>query len=426
MDPVCQTITQLQRVLDEHHSLNTVLDNTIDNLMREWIFGVLRFYNRLYALAAKLLDKPEKVPREIQLLMCLALYQLMYMRTAEYAVVNEAVKCATSLEKPWFGNVLNACLRRFLRDKEKMINEIDQNDNSRYAHPHWFIRRLKKAYPDQWRTILTANNIMAPLTLRVNKKNFKRNDYLELLQAKGIAATASTISPQAILLEKSCDVTVLPGYQEGHFAIQDQAPQLASQLLALAPGLRVLDACAAPGGKTAAIFEACSDLSTLIALDNDNFRIERMRENFARLKCTATVCFGDASNLDWWDGVPFDRILCDVPCSATGVIRRHPDIKWLRHGSDIDKLIIIQRAILENLWKILKPGGVLLYATCSVLPAENHEIIGQHCQEHPDAVEEKINAAWGIAMPHGRQILPGENGMDGFYYAVLKKPEINL
>jgi 16S rRNA (cytosine967-C5)-methyltransferase len=282
--------------------------------------------------------------------------------------------------------------------------------------------RLVSAWPDQAGSILEANNAHPPMMLRVNRQRIQRDTYLEKLLECGIEATAGEYGGDVIELRQSVGVEQLPGFSEGWVSVQDGAAQLAAHLLNLKPGQRVLDACAAPGGKTCHILEICPELETLVAIDKDEERLDRVSQNLERLGMTASLLCVDAGEPEvWWDGRPFDRILLDAPCSATGVIRRHPDIKILRRPEDIKSLVLQQDTLLARLWPLVAPGGMLLYATCSVLPEENTQQIEQFVSSHADAVSHPINADWGLSCQHGRQILPGDGGMDGFYYACLVK-----
>src|SRR5690606_10330696 len=297
-----------------------------------------------------------------------------------------------------------------------------QNKEGEFNHPQWLIKLLQEAWPDQWQTVLASNDQRPPFTLRVNRLHNTRDDYLAVLQREEIKAVACPFSSDGITLAEPRPVQDLPGFQQALVSVQDEAAQLAADVLELAPGQRVLDACAAPGGKTCHILEREPTLEEVIALDVDAERLTRIRENLQRLGLSATLRTADAAQLDnWWDGRPFDRILLDAPCSATGVIRRHPDIKLLRRPDDIDKLAALQRKLLAELWRTLQPNGALIYATCSVLPQENENNVAAFMAEHADAEHIVIKAEWGHKRSFGRQLLPQDGGHDGFYYAVLRK-----
>jgi len=347
----------------------------------------------------------------------------MHMRIAEYAIINETVSAVGNLNRPWAKGLVNAVLRNFQRQQQDILDKEAENLVFQTAHPKWLLKKINDAWPSEIASqIIKANNQRAPMTLRVNGLHTSREDYLSTLEDAGIVASATDYSAQGVLLETPRDVTELPGFSDGYISVQDEAAQLAAHLLLLGSGQRVLDACCAPGGKTCHILESQPDLTSLLAIDLEPRRLVRVTENLERLGLEAELKAADANNLDsWWDGNAFDRILLDAPCSATGVIRRHPDIKILRKPADIDKLASIQTQILVSLWQTLKPGGILLYATCSVLPAENDQIIRAFITSQDDAQLMPIDAIWGIATDHGRQLFPLENGNDGFYYSRLKK-----
>ncbi len=290
------------------------------------------------------------------------------------------------------------------------------------SHPDWLIKQIEQDWPQQAQQILLENNQQPPMALRVNLARISRDQYLQQLSEQGIEAVAVSFCPSAIILDKPVAVDLLPGFAEGLVSVQDTAAQLAAGLLDVQAGHRVLDVCAAPGGKTAHILEHQPQLKELVAVDVDESRMQRVSDTLQRLKLPATLVVGDAANpQDWWDGQLFDRILLDAPCSALGVIRRHPDIKLLRRAEDIKPLQALQKNILHAVWPLLAPGGIMLYATCSILKQENEQQIDAFLAEHPDAVELPIDAAWGFAGSHGRQIMTGESAMDGFYYARLGK-----
>lgn len=389
------------------------------------VLGTLRWQIRLEALREQLLKKPLKTKDEdVNQLILLGLYQILYMDTPEHAAVSETVNLTAKLKKPWARGLVNGVLRNFLREKVSLCEAVDVKPAHKYAHPQWLTKTLRKAYPDHWQAILTANNQPAPLTLRVNTHFTTREAYLQSLHAHQADAQAHPYAPQGIQLLQSLDITQLPKYDEGAFSVQDAAAQQAANLLAPKPGEHILDACAAPGGKTTHLLELSQNQAKVFALEKDPERMERLSENLYRLDLEATTEVGDAAiPNDWWNGELFDKILLDAPCSATGIIRRHPDIKWHRTSEDIEALVKIQSDILNSLWPLLKPGGKLLYATCSILPAENGLQTQHFLKTTNDATECEINADWGHQLPQlpGRQILPGNQGMDGFYYCLIAK-----
>jgi len=399
------------------------IKQTERGLCQELCYGTLRFQPRLEQILKQLMPRPLKAKdSDVHSLLLVGLYQLLYLRIPAHAAVDETVSATKGLKKPWSRGLVNGVLRNFQRRQAELLALADSDFVGQYAHPEWLIRRLQQAWPEDWQAMLQANNQYPPMTLRVNALRQSRDDYLQRLKELGIAAQPCAFSFQGITLTHAQDVQQLPGFSEGWVSVQDQAAQLAATLLDLQDGQRVLDACAAPGGKTCHILERAPALQQLVAIDQDEGRLQRVAQNLARLGLQAKLICGDAADpQSWWDGEGFDRILLDAPCSASGVIRRHPDIKLLRHDSDIGPLAQLQGEILRAAWSLLKRGGRLVYATCSVLPDENSRQIGVFLAECPDAREIPIDASWGRACDHGRQILPGEAQMDGFYYACLER-----
>ena len=379
-----------------------------------------RWWLRYDAALDGLLEQPlrEREPT-LHALLVLGLVQLEILRLPEYAAVAATVESARSLRKPKFANLINAVLRRWLRERDMRNAALDRDASTHHAHPRWLIDALAANWPQQVETILNANNEQAPLWLRVNRRRSTRAQLAARLHEAGVEATAPEALPDALLLARSVDITGLPGYAEGAFSVQDGAAQFAAPLLDLRDGQRVLDACAAPGGKSAHILESAA--VDLLALDRDAARLPRLRENLARLGLGAEVREGDAIDpKPWWDGRQFERILLDAPCSATGIIRRQPDIKLHRRATDIAALAKTQTRLLESLWPLLKPGGRLVYATCSVLDFENARLIDDFLRRHADARALPAGLSWH-ARGSGKQNLPGEAGMDGFFYAVVAK-----
>ena len=420
----------LQRVIYEGESLTEVLqDRTIaalnpqdQALLRDMCFGTLRWHERLSAILKKLVKKALKAAdKDVECLLRIGLYQLIYQRKPDHAAVNETVKATKKLKKDWAGKLVNGVLRTFIREQAEILVQADSSVTARYAFPDWLLKRIQTAWPDDWADILSASNTHAPMTLRVNQRMQTTAAYQAVLQEAGIAAELVSVVDSALILQTPVGVEQLPGFFSGTVSVQDAAAQLAAQLLDCQPGMRVLDACAAPGGKTSHLLERTDDLH-LIALDESESRLKRVTENLTRLHLQAELVAADAGDTaTWWDGQLFDRILLDAPCSATGVIRRHPDIKVLRRDSDIAELQQEQAQLLNNLWHTLRPGGLLLYATCSILPEENSRQVEAFLAAHPDATLEPMSAVWGREQPAGRQLLPGEHAMDGFYYALLCK-----
>jgi len=392
-------------------------------LIQELCYGVMRWYPRLDALALQLLARPLKTKDgDIRALILMGCYQLLYMRVADHAAVTETVEATKALKKPWSTGLVNGVLRRFQREQDKLLAGLANNPVAHNAYPAWLLDAIKTAWPEQWPTIIEASNQRPPMTLRVNLKHQNRDSYAAQLNGQGIASSALSNVPSALVLEKPQDVLELPGFLDGQLSVQDAGAQIAASLLDLQPNQRVLDACAAPGGKSCHILEIEPKLASLTSLDVDAKRLERVKENLHRLKLHAQLRQGDASApAGDWAKQQYDRILLDVPCSATGVIRRHPDIKCLRRKEDIPALVSLQSKILNAIWPLLTPGGKLLYCTCSLLPDENETQVTQFLQRQPDAQASIIKATWGHARSCGRQILPGEETMDGFYYALLEK-----
>lgn len=390
-------------------------------LLQSFCYGTLRWLFRLDRILNHLLDKPiKKKEFDIYVLALLGLYQIAHTRVKPYAAVAETVAAAS--HKKWAKALLNAVLRGYLRRREEIDKIVDREASGRTAHPDWLLHELKRSWPDHVDAICAANNCLAPMVLRVNRKRCSRDDYIRMLKAADLEAFPVEFNPDAVHLRKAVDVEKLPGFVEGLVSVQDGAAQFAVQLLGAQARHRVLDACAAPGGKTAHVLERNPELVEMLAIDIDPERVAKLSRNLDRLGLQATVLAGDLLDRSaWWDGRMFDRILLDAPCSATGVIRRHPDIKVLRRPEDIAELADGQEKMLGAAWAMLAPDGLLVYSTCSVLMQENHEQIERFMKSHDNAVEIPIEAAWGIRCSVGRQILPGQSGMDGFYYACLAR-----
>ena len=419
----------LHQVLNQGQSLSTLLPRYQTEvaakdraLLQELCFGTLRWYSRLDAMTKPLLEKPLKGKyRVVHSLILVGIYQLLYTRIPAHAALAETVNACKILKAEPFKGMVNGVLRNVQRQQDELTAKVDALPQLRLAHPNWLFKRIQQAYPDQWQDILTANNEHPPMWIRVNQSLHSTEQYLALLQQEGLDATPDEQAHSALRLARPADVTTLPGFDQGHSSVQDAAAQMAAQLLDAQAGELVLDACAAPGGKTAHILERQPALAQLVAVDMDGERLKRVHQNLERIGLQATVLQGDAAQpADWWQGKAFDRILLDAPCSATGVIRRHPDIKWLRRPEDIAQLATLQAQILDALWQQLKPGGTLLYATCSILPDENSEQIKAFLHRTPDALHQALHASDTPEQP-GWQLLPGAEQRDGFYYAKLSK-----
>ena len=416
-------------LLNNHGSLNTLLGNHKDHpefsLIQESSYGCCRWYFALESLLEQLLNKPlKKQDLDIKCLMICALYQLRELEVAEYAVINESVSAVLIFKKPWAKGLVNAVLRGYQRKKDELEKALTASQpNGDLAFPRWLDSEIRGQWPEQALSIFHNSNQRPPMTLRVNLAKNSREQYLESLAQAGIGATAGGLSDSAVYLDKPTPVTDLPGFVEGKVSVQDEASQLVPNLLQLEPAQHVLDACAAPGGKSCHILESEDSLTRMTSIDISQSKLDRIRENFDRLGVESNLVAADASELEtWWDGIQFDRILLDAPCSATGVIRRHPDIKLLRKPEQAKSLAEIQSTLLTKLWTCLKPGGLLLYTTCSLLRQENEETIKRFLDSTDSAKYEAITADWGVECSIGRQLLPGTNsGPDGFFYAVLQK-----
>jgi 16S rRNA (cytosine967-C5)-methyltransferase len=419
-------------------SLSSVQPNTTDvlddsrdrGLANELVNGVLRWRWQLEYYVSCLLKKPLK-PKDIdvQLILLLALYELSECRTPDYAVINESVELVRKSGKKWAAGLVNAVLRSFTREKEKLVASISE-DTVRYSHPRWMLEKIKADWPQHWRQILEANNQRPAFWLRINQLQYSVEQYQNLLSDQGVefdeaAASAwQSLADHALKLSHGLDVRMLPGFAEGALSVQDVGAQLIAEMLAVTEGDRVLDLCAAPGGKTCHILERYHWLDELVAVEIDEHRMQRVSENLQRLKLgsRAKLVVADArDSKHWWDGEQFDRILIDAPCSASGVIRRHPDIKTLRRETDIEPLNRLQLEILMSAWQMLKPGGELLYITCSIFKDENQDQIKNFLSRNEDAREMIIDVNWGESCEHGRQLFPGERDADGFYFCRLKK-----
>lgn len=384
--------------------------------LQDLCYGTLRWLGRLDAMLDALITKPLGELRVRQLLL-VALYQLEWTRAAPHAVVDNAVRACVEMGSPRAKGLVNAVLRNYLRRPAAIRAEADRTPSGRYAYPEWWIGKVQAQYPESWTRLLEQGNAHPPLTLRVNARRITRDAYLDHLASEGIAATAT--GGVGVTLEKPVPVALVPGFADGMVSVQDAGAQMAAPRLDLRPGMRVLDACAAPGGKAAHILEL-ADVE-LTALDIDERRLQRVADNLRRLDLRANLVRADTAKPDtWWDGRPYDRILADVPCSASGVVRRHPDIKWLRRPGDLARFAATQAAMLDALWRLLGSGGKLLYATCSVFHEENPLQVARFLERHPDALRDPAADVETKSDQPPDQIFPDERH-DGFYYARLRK-----
>jgi len=432
-NPRLCAIQILANVLDNGQNLSTddsssvLADERDRSFARHLAYGVCRWLNSLEWLSSRLLRrKLKKRDQDIHRLILIGLFQLQHDGTAPYAAINETAECARLAGKAWAVAVINAVLRRFERERQQLLEQLE-NQPERFAHPGWLLRELQENWPDDWQEIIQANNHAAPLWLRVNGSKQKIPDIKHLLRSSGFTVSSHPSAPDAIKLTPPAPVTGIPGFSEGLVSVQDPSAQLATDLLELDDHLRVLDACAAPGGKTCHILERFPMID-MTAVELNKSRLSLVQENLDRLGLAPRpglkVLTADAADpSSWWDGVMYQRILLDAPCTATGVIRRHPEIKWLRSLEQLEKAVRMQARLLQRLWPLLAPGGILVYATCSVLPDENNRQINRFVSEHGDAEALPLKAQWGRMQDFGRQILPGEEEMDGFYYARIRKTE---
>ncbi len=379
-------------------------------------YGTLRFYGQINAYLMQLLEKPLS-NTDISALLLVALYQLLHDQADDFTVVNQAVKAAGNAKPRWAKSLVNGVLRNFLRKKEALSVSIKTNEVALYSYPQWWINKLKQQYPDAWQAMLQAGNAHPPMTLRVNAKQSNAQAYVKLLSRQDVAATV--LGGEAVMLSKPIPVEQVTGFVDGVVSVQDYGAQLAAHLLDVKPSMQVLDACSAPGGKTGHLLELAE--VKLTALDNDASRLDRVASNLTRLHLQADLQLGDAGK--WQTEQLFDRILADVPCTASGIVRRHVDIKWLRRESDIVSFTQQQAVILANLWHLLSKGGKLLYATCSVFAEENQQQIDRFLQLNADAIQLPLalteDRTENMTIQHG-QLVP-TNTHDGFFYALLQK-----
>ena len=419
-------------VIDQGRSLGDELPRQQDKvnlkdkgLLQEICYGVLRYLPELEHDVRALMQKPlTGKQRVFHFLLLVGVYQIKYMRIPDHAAINETVSATSALKNRHMKALVNGVLRNFIRASETTASKAEVlSDAVRFCHPGWFIKKVQQSYPVEWQSILDANQQKPPMWIRANEQHQSSADYQKLLETAELSIASIEPLSQAIELTRPIDVIKLPGFEQGWASIQDGAAQQAARLLDCQPNDIVLDCCAAPGGKTCHILENTPDIASMTAIDVEASRLVRVEENLKRLGLTANVIAADAADSkSWWQGQLFDRILLDAPCSGTGVIRRHPDIKWLRKASDIDTLVLLQRQILKEIWSLLKPGGTLLYATCSILPQENAEQVKYFIEHHTDAQLLPIDNGESLEKGDiGWQLLPGDKNMDGFYYAKLLK-----
>jgi 16S rRNA (cytosine967-C5)-methyltransferase len=430
-NPRLAAVETLANVLDKGCNLSdadaagSLPDERDRALARHLAYGVCRWLSSLQWLSAQLLRRPlKKRDSDISHLILLGLFQLWQNGRAEHAAIHATAECARLAGKPWAVALINAVLRRFQRERSDWLTQLETIPE-RFAHPKWLLRELQSDWPDDWLDIVQANNRAAPLWLRVNRARREHEKVANLLEQGGFTIVAHPSARDALRLSPAAPVSDIPGFSDGLISVQDPAAQLAVDLLELTDNLRVLDACAAPGGKTCHILERFPTIS-ITALDISESRMGRVRENLDRLGFTSNtrlkLLTADAANPGtWWDGVRYQRILLDAPCTATGVIRRHPEIKWLRTRDQLEKAVLAQEKLLTQLWPLLEPGGILVYATCSVLADENITQISRFVTNHADARSPDLEFGWGRKQEFGRQILPGDEDMDGFYYACIHK-----
>ena len=430
----------LRRVI-EGESLNTALAQvrraplarTLFAATQDLCYNTLRGYGVVDVALERLLDKPLTDSR-LRALLLVASAELAARPQSAHAVVHQAVEAAAALGFSRAKGLVNAVLRNFQRRMQPLLLELEGTEVGRYRHPQWWIDALRRAYPRDWEAVLLHSNRHPPMTLRVNRRRLSASTYIEKLHQSGF--NARPLGAEAVLLEKPCRVEVLPGFGTGEVSVQDAGAQQAAHFLDVHDGMRVLDACAAPGGKTGHILELAE--CDLLAVDLDGVRARRIAENLRRLRLPAKIVVGDSRDpAGFWEGVPFERILLDAPCSASGVVRRHPDIRWQRRLSDVSEFAKKQSELLDALWQVLAPGGKLLYATCSVFPEENSEQTDAFLGRHPDAsllspfgVKRRDERGEGEESPGSRFASPREGQFltceesDGFYYALLEKQSV--
>jgi len=431
MSPRVITIQIIEEVFEKKLPLKIVIEKNESmkkigrdrSLIKETLYGTFRWYIQLEYILDQLVEKPlKKKDRLLKYLIITGLYQLIYMRIPNHAVVSETVETCTKINMGWAKGLVNAVLRRYVREAKKIDLKIHDDEMIKFSHPAWLIKKIKKDWPNNWKDILVENNKHPPMFLRINKLRDNRENYIAKLKKAHIEGIETEHSSYGVLLKEPENIEKLPGFSNGYISIQDLAAQLSVGLLDLKPNLSVLDACAAPGGKTAHILESEPRIGSLTAIEKDKIRAKRLCGTLDRIGLHANVKVEDVINTDkWWDGEKFDRILLDAPCSSAGVIRRHPEIKLLRTMDGIVKINKLQMKLLTTLWDTLKDDGLLLYITCSIFNQENRELIKNFMGNHSECSLKPIIKKWGFDTGYGRQILPGQDNMDGFFYACLTK-----
>ncbi len=417
----------LRLVIDNRLSLDDALDRYFPQVeddrpqLQELCYGSCRFYFHFDKILQKLLKKPIKPKdRIIHFLLIGALYQINHMRTPDHAAVNQCVKALKKTNQAWAKNLVNGVLRNYLRERDQLSGTPTKLVDEQ-SFPAFFVDQFKQSWPEHYEDIMSASNVRPPMTLRINQQVTTREAYAKSLEKEGIEFTLTEASPIGITLSKPMPVEAIPGFSKGKVSVQDESAQLTVAGMSLQPEQRVLDGCAAPGGKTCAILESQSKLASVTALDFEK-RILGIQQNLERLGLSVDLIAGDMTHPDrWWDGVVFDRILLDVPCSGSGVIRRHPDIKHRRDPDDFARFPEKQKQIIASAWDMLAPRGILLYVTCSILQQENDGVIGEFIQAYNDATIELLDPHFGIQTQFGRQRLPGVHSGDGFYFCRIRK-----
>ena len=418
--------TALVRVIADGESLDGPLAQALEQvatrdraLLQQLCYGALRHYHKLDAILRQCLKSPlKRRDTDIHALLVVGLLQLMEMRTPDHAAISSTVDATRALGKGWASKLVNGVLRRCLRERDALEAALAEHES--LSHPGWLLNALREAWPEHYRDMVAANNAPPPMYLRVNRRRGGRDAYIKQLLDAGIEATECSLAPDGLRLATPQDVSKLPGFADGLASVQDEAAQLAAMVLAPAAGDRILDACAAPGGKACHLLEVQPGIEELVAMDTDQGRLSRVEENLSRLSLEARLVLGDARRPDSGIG-SFDRVLVDAPCSGTGVIRRHPDIKLLRRPEDIPGFAALQLDILRGVWPLLRPGGTLLYVTCSVLPEENAGVIESFLSERDDARSDQLPGHWGVTSGAGRQLTPSPAGCDGLFYARITR-----